>query len=340
MNFKEHLNLGPYVCVDESMVTYNGRYCGFKQYMPGKPIKHGIKLWALCCSDTKYVLKLEVYVGVTGEEPPEVGEVTRGSGYGVVSRLTEGLDHKFYSVACDNFFTSPHLFESLYGRGIYAVGTVRGYQKGYPNSLRMGDNEARGTLLHIRMHRDQLMSAVYWSDCKGVLFMSTAVDPYTKKCEVTRNFNAGQKITLPCSPQQLAYSKNMRGVDVQDQLRGSYTVGIPTKKWWHRLFFFGLDTTLTNAYLLYKHWCKNYGKTPMSHKDFQLAIAAALMESEVDPPPPPPTRIYRRQPHLHVRASGRKKCAECGQRAEYNCPRYGNVHLHLGTCWILYHDKH
>lgn len=267
-NFQEHLNPSPYVCVDESMVAYNGRYCGFKQYMPAKPVKHGIKLWALCCSATKYVLKLEVYVGAASEEHVEVGEFSLGSGFSVVSRLSEGLDHQFYTIACDNYFTSPALFEHLYHRGIYAVGTVRGYRKGYPNSLRMGDKEVRGTL-HIRMHRDLIMSVVYWSDCKGVLFLSTAIDPYSRGCSVTRHVRVGEaSLTLPCSPQQLVYSKNMRGVDVQDQLRGSYTVGIPTKKWWHRLFFFCLDTALTNAYIIYKLWCVEHTLTPLSHKDF------------------------------------------------------------------------
>lgn len=86
-NFQNYLNPGPYVSVDESMVAYNGRYCGFKQYMLARPIKHGIKIWALYCSTTKYVLKLEVYIGANGEEPPEQGEYSLDLGYSVVSRL-------------------------------------------------------------------------------------------------------------------------------------------------------------------------------------------------------------------------------------------------------------
>lgn len=146
-NFRSYLNPGPYVCVDELMFAYNGRYCGFKQYMPAKPIKHGLKLWALCCFETKYVFKLEVCVDASGEEPPELGEVSLGSGYSVVSRLCAGLDWKFYWVACDNYFTCPVLFETLYNQGIYAIGTALGNLRGFPNSLRMGakNNEKRFT---------------------------------------------------------------------------------------------------------------------------------------------------------------------------------------------------
>lgn len=75
------------------MDANNGGYHRLKQYMRANPIKHGIKLWALCCFVTKYVLKFEVYVGVSEELPLQPGEVNLGLGYGVVSRLLAKLDH-------------------------------------------------------------------------------------------------------------------------------------------------------------------------------------------------------------------------------------------------------
>lgn len=42
--------------IDESMVKFKGRL-GFKQYMPNKPIKWGIKVWSLCESTTGYLHK-------------------------------------------------------------------------------------------------------------------------------------------------------------------------------------------------------------------------------------------------------------------------------------------
>ena len=37
-------------CIDEQMTLYNGRKTptGLNQYMPGKPIQHGMKNWARC----------------------------------------------------------------------------------------------------------------------------------------------------------------------------------------------------------------------------------------------------------------------------------------------------
>ena len=54
-----------------------------------------------------------------------------------------------------------------------------------------------------------------------------------------------------------AYSKWMlRGIDVADQMRGTYTSEVRSKKWWHRLFYFLVDTTLTlsDFHVSYVEW--------------------------------------------------------------------------------------
>ena len=53
----------PKICIDESMILYKGRAIGFGQYMPAKPIKHGIKVFVLCCAVTGFLLSFEVYTG-------------------------------------------------------------------------------------------------------------------------------------------------------------------------------------------------------------------------------------------------------------------------------------
>jgi hypothetical protein len=44
---------GPWMCVDKSMIKYMGWFVSFVQYMPAKPIKHGIKVYAPCCAYTR-----------------------------------------------------------------------------------------------------------------------------------------------------------------------------------------------------------------------------------------------------------------------------------------------
>ena len=53
--------------VDESMIKYMGRAIAWVQYMPRKPIKHGIKVFALCCSYSGFLCGFEIYTGKSSE---------------------------------------------------------------------------------------------------------------------------------------------------------------------------------------------------------------------------------------------------------------------------------
>ena len=54
---------GKHVTIDESMIRYMGRAISYVQYMSAKPIKHGIKVFALCCDFSAIILSFKVYVG-------------------------------------------------------------------------------------------------------------------------------------------------------------------------------------------------------------------------------------------------------------------------------------
>ncbi len=41
---------GKDVAIDESMIKYMGRAIAWVQYMPTKPIKHGINVFCICCA--------------------------------------------------------------------------------------------------------------------------------------------------------------------------------------------------------------------------------------------------------------------------------------------------
>ena len=133
-------NSNEWLSVDECMVPYAGRYCLFKQLILSKPTRYGIKVWALYLSNTKYMYNCEVYVGAnvsldTKEELRPEQSIALGSGYGVVMRLTGGLENRYHSVAMDNFFTSPHFFEDMLKWGFYYIDTTRQNWKGFPRSF-------------------------------------------------------------------------------------------------------------------------------------------------------------------------------------------------------------
>ena len=51
------------VTIDKNMILYMGRVVSFVQYMPVKPIKHRLKVYALCCAVSAVLLVYQVYVG-------------------------------------------------------------------------------------------------------------------------------------------------------------------------------------------------------------------------------------------------------------------------------------
>ncbi|CAJ1061412.1 piggyBac transposable element-derived protein 4-like [Xyrichtys novacula] len=83
-------NPGPEITVDEQLVPFRGR-CPFRQYIPSKPAKYGIKTWVACDSKSSYAWKMQVYTGKAaaadaaaghdrGEEEEEVSVLPAGKG--------------------------------------------------------------------------------------------------------------------------------------------------------------------------------------------------------------------------------------------------------------------
>ena len=81
------------VSIDEAMIAYTGRL-GFKQYVPMKPTKHGLKVWMRAEPHNGYVNEFQVY---TGRE----GAAERGLGERVVKDLSQsilGQNHHLFIV--------------------------------------------------------------------------------------------------------------------------------------------------------------------------------------------------------------------------------------------------
>ena len=49
--------LGPHVAIDEMLQKFRGR-CKFRQYMPSKPGRYGIKYWILADAENHYAMML------------------------------------------------------------------------------------------------------------------------------------------------------------------------------------------------------------------------------------------------------------------------------------------
>ena len=86
------------ISVDEGMVGFRGRL-SFRQYMPAKPTKYGIKVWMAADSSNGYVLNFDVYLGKEPNQRPRI----YGLGYDVVTSMIRPFMNKNHHVYFDNF---------------------------------------------------------------------------------------------------------------------------------------------------------------------------------------------------------------------------------------------
>jgi hypothetical protein len=135
------------------------------------------------------------------------------------------------------------------------------------------------------MHDGRDMSCVMWKDKCPVLLISNHAMPIGFPCvprdEVPR-WNGATRDFIPTSPVLREYTTYMRGVDVADQLRASYSSQIRSHKWWHRIFWFLIDMTEVNMYVMYLSRAAegpNPISRPMTHLQFKTALAEALLRS-------------------------------------------------------------
>ena len=122
---------GQALSIDESMVAFKGR-CFFKQYMPSKPTKWGIKAFMLADSKSFYCLKFIIYTGKKTFVIEE-GNTLRSQ---IVFDLVDGLEGKGHIIYTDNYYTSIYTYSSLKVKNLGACGTILENSKGYPKELK------------------------------------------------------------------------------------------------------------------------------------------------------------------------------------------------------------
>lgn len=154
------------LCIDESLMLWKGRL-SFKQYIPSKRHRFGVKLFLLCDCETKFVLNLIVYTGAETEidSHPEIGI----SGLVVLTLMKNYLKNN-HTLFIDNWYSSPTLFERLLEEKTKACGTVRKNRVGMPPFGKL----AKGQQAH--QTTGELL-ALKWMDRREVHMLTTLHEP-------------------------------------------------------------------------------------------------------------------------------------------------------------------
>ena len=85
----------------------------------------------------------------------------------------------------------------------------------------------------------------------------------------------GSRVPVPCPESVILYNRWMSAVDYGDQLRGYYTCRTKSRKFCKYIYHFLLDMTITNSFILYKH----FHPSPQykSIREFRLQLARELI---------------------------------------------------------------
>ena len=227
--------------IDESMVEFKGRL-QFRQYMPAKLTKWGLKILTLAESSSGYIHQFQVYTGREGQQEKRLTQR-------VVTDLLGHFQNRNIRVFMGNFYSSPILFNELYMRGFNACGTVRTNRKGMPASLLPRNN--RLAKHDFRVAQKDELTCCIWQDTKPIMFLSNFHDP-SSRGRVNRR--SGQRVQQPVVvPKMLAdYQQCIKGVDFVDKMIGYHIIQHRSKKWWRRLFFHFMMTSAHNAYVMAK----------------------------------------------------------------------------------------
>jgi Transposase IS4 len=242
-------------------------------------------------------------MSVDGEGKPIIKSALLASTFALVLRLASQLPKGLrFCVYLDNLFLNVPVAQCLLAMGISCMGTTRKKAVGVPVQLQTYlDNNSEllwdSTIAEIV---DGNTNCFVWQDNKPVVAISTAHSLHraedriqrTRRCP--RITSENQRILNPVFkglpfkdlfiPKAIDdYNYHMKGVDQADALRASFTChwAHNYRTWWP-LFYFLVDVSCVNSYLLWKRSSTaEFASLPnhRSHRDFVSALCTQLLHS-------------------------------------------------------------
>jgi hypothetical protein len=249
------------ICVDESIVEWKGKL-KFKQYIPSKRNRFGIKLFVLCDSKTGFVLDFLVYTG--NDQHINFNESLQQSG-SVISTLMEPYLNKGHIIYMDNWYSSPLLYQYLLENNTGACGTVRNKRIGmptFPTKLASGQCVSATT---------KNMMTCKWKDKRDVHMLSTVHKP--KMTVTNKTDRLGNNIKKPqCI---LDYNANMGLIDKSDMQMSFNNTCRKSMKWYKKFFFHLLDLSVLNSGILYN----SLKETKLKIPEYRLKLIQQLLQT-------------------------------------------------------------
>lgn len=301
--------------IDESLMLFKGRLI-FKQYIPSKRHRFGIKLFVLCDCETGIVLDMIVYTGTDIDIPKVSKNDPTGMSGAIVKRLMAPYMGRGHILYTDNWYTSPALCQFLHDNNTGSCGTARTNRKFMPRfdgqQTKLDDSSSSDTQdddathdhggrrkkrktkdRYVVKEKSGKILALMYNDKRPVHLLSTVHRDVTVTTGKT-----DRRTNRPIKKPEMVvdYTQNMRLIDKCDsQLSGTECIR-KTVKWYRKLFFHMLDITLLNAYNM---WLVEKTIEPNKRpkvREFQYSVATQLLQKHCTPREKPRARRNGNQP--------------------------------------------
>lgn len=329
--------------VDEAMVPYFGRH-GCKQFIKGKPIRWGYKLW-VGCTRVGYINWFEPYQGASTHVSPQYKDMGVGAGVVLtyVDRLRSRWPESKFHIFFDNFFSSMTLLDLLSANHIRGTGTIRSNR--IPrNPLKTTElkKSARGTHDY-KADVDKKLTIVSWHDNSIVSLASNAVG--VNPIRMVKRYSQQEKksILVPQPYIVKLYNENMGGVDRCDQNMSLYRTAIRGKKWYFCLFSHCIDMAIQNAWQL----SRIFGdQMQMDQLAFRRRIACSILQTNSKVKNHSIGRPSKRENidsrydginHYVIPQDRQTRCRKCHLKTTTKCLKC-DIGLHV-RCFVQYHTK-
>ncbi|KAJ8966737.1 hypothetical protein NQ314_003334 [Rhamnusium bicolor] len=237
-NCQNGYNHSEYVTVDEMLPGFRGR-CSFRQYIPSKPNKYGIKIYALADAYMYYTSRMEVYVGKQPAGPFNLSTSTKD----LVLRLTDNIRTTGRNLTIDNWFTSIPLVEELMTKPnkMTVIGTIKKNKAELP--LEFTKPEVRPECTSMFGFRPTCTLVSYIpKKKKNVLLVSSL----HKSDEIDDKTGEKRKPSIVTE-----YNQTKCGVDVVDKLCASYNCSRNTRRWPMVIFYTLLNIAGINSQVIH-----------------------------------------------------------------------------------------
>lgn len=246
------------MCIDESIIPFRGRVV-FRQYLPNKSHRYGIKVFKLCVKD-HYTIAYNVYAGKEATSNSSVSTK-------IVLQLTGPYLNFGRTIYVDNWYTSVTLAHELIKCNTHLVGTLRKNRKYNPKNViskRLRKGEAVAAM------DSKNVMVLKWRDRREVLILSTKhvdnIITYIKQNKIIKKPQA-----------VIEYNKGKTFIDLADQMSAYHSSCLRRSVKWYRKVAFDLllNTAVVNALSLYKL----VTKTTISVTDFRESILNSWLDN-------------------------------------------------------------